>query len=603
MLIYNFQKEFVGINQADLELFGFANLSELKAESPDFADMFVRTPGYIHNFKHVHWIDFITCSDPTEESKVIIEINGKTFKATITIENIYLSDNPTSKAYLIYLNNLRSLTLKENGEFSEDIARKKPPKVEPTIGHAFNLSKEEEREVEATPVLDGFRAFDNIEEAEEVPEDIEVSPILKEEETQKIQIATPTIPLDVSFDDEDIFAQKNNEPTKTDTQIEDKEDIFSLDSLSVEEEEKVEPAKETSTIEEDDGFDYSYNYNPQVASDELGLPIDLIEEFIEDFIAQAKEFKNELYNSLREDDLNNVKILSHKLKGVAANLRIEDAFNTLSIINTSSDATEVERHLNIFYKIITKLSGEEIAPAQASPAETIKEEEDAQEVDSDLIIDFKPEDSDQTDEEIKINDTDIPKEAQSKEDDEDLYLDFDIDIKDSDVPQKIEMPELADDDFLNEEPDEIDELLSINEESTAKDTTEDEIAIRLDEFDTQEKVIQEETAVKESVALPEINYSKELVAGEIGLDQESFNEIFDDYIIDSKSSINSMRDAILTNNFNACKKEAIKLKGMSDNMRVDAFKNELVNLIDSSDRDKLIESINKIDAVIAQISK
>ncbi len=603
MLIYNFQKEFVGINQADLELFGFANLSELKAESPDFADMFVRTPGYIHNFKHVHWIDFITCSDPTEESKVIIEINGKTFKATITIENIYLSDNPTSKAYLIYLNNLRSLTLKENGEFSEDIARKKPPKVEPTIGHAFNLSKEEEREVEAIPVLDGFRAFDNIEEAEEVPEDIEVSPILKEEETQKIQIATPTIPLDVSFDDEDIFAQKNNEPTKTDTQIEDKEDIFSLDSLSVEEEEKVEPAKETSAIEEDDGFDYSYNYNPQVASDELGLPIDLIEEFIEDFIAQAKEFKNELYNSLSEDDLNNVKILSHKLKGVAANLRIEDAFNTLSIINTSSDITEVERYLNIFYKIIAKLSGEEIAPAQASPTEAIKEEEDAQEVDSDLIIDFKPEDSDQTDEEIKINDTDIPKEAQSKEDDEDLYLDFDIDIKDSDVPQKIEMPELADDDFLNEEPDEIDELLSINEESTTKDTTEDKIAIRLDELDTQEKVIQEETAVKESVALPEINYSKELIAGEIGLDQESFNEIFDDYITDSKSSINSMRDAILTNNFNACKKEAIKLKGMSDNMRVDAFKNELVNLIDSSDRDKLIESINKIDAVIAQISK
>ena len=103
--------------------------------------------------------------------------------------------------------------------------------------------------------------------------------------------------------------------------------------------------------------------------------------------------------------------------------------------------------------------------------------------------------------------------------------------------------------------------------------------------------------------LPEIKYSKELVAGEIGLDQESFNEIFDDYIIDSKSSINSMRDAILTNNFNACKKEAIKLKGMSDNMRVDAFKNELVNLIDSSDKDKLIESINKIDAIIAKISK
>jgi len=85
MLIYNFQKEFVGIDEADLEIFGFANLSELKAESTDFADMFVRAPGYIHNFKHVHWIDFVTCADPSEQSKVIIEVNSKTYKAILDI--------------------------------------------------------------------------------------------------------------------------------------------------------------------------------------------------------------------------------------------------------------------------------------------------------------------------------------------------------------------------------------------------------------------------------------------------------------------------------------------------------------------------------------
>ena len=103
--------------------------------------------------------------------------------------------------------------------------------------------------------------------------------------------------------------------------------------------------------------------------------------------------------------------------------------------------------------------------------------------------------------------------------------------------------------------------------------------------------------------MPKIEYSKELIASEIGLDQESFNEIFDDYITDSQSLITSMRDAVSTNNFTQCKKEAIKLKGMSDNMRVNVFKDELANIIDSSDKDTLTESINKIDAVIAQISK
>ncbi len=591
MLIYNFQKEFVGIDEADLEIFGFANLSELKAESTDFADMFVRAPGYIHNFKHVHWIDFVTCADPSEQSKVIIEVNSKTYKAILDIETVYLSDNPTSKAYLIYLNNLRTLTLKENGDFSEDIARKTPPKIEPTVGHAFNLSQEEEKEIETIPELSGFKPFDNLKEAKETPE---VSPFSPEEDTHEIQIPTPTIPLDISFDeDEDIFAQEDNAPTEADTHAEESEDIFSLESL---EEEKEEPIEKASVIvEEDDGFDYSYNYDPQVASDELGLPIDLIEEFIEDFIAQAKEFKDELYNSLEDSDLENIKVLSHKLKGVAANLRIEDAFNTLSIINTTSDMTEVERYLNIFYKIITKLSGEEIGTTQASPAETTEIKEAKEEstehndddlYDDDLFIDFKPEDSNMTDEEKNPDKSEETKD----EEDEDLYLDFDIDIKDSDIPEKIEIAELADDDFLDEpvENDDIDELLSMDEK----------IPQTVEEFD-----IKEEEVVEESIEIPEINYSKELIASEIGLDQESFNEIFDDYITDSKSSINSMRDAILTDNFSDCKKEAIKLKGMSDNMRVNAFSDEFTNLINSSDKDLLTESINKIDAVIAQISK
>ena len=87
-------------------------------------------------------------------------------KSISNVETIYLSDSPTSKAYLIHLNNLRTLTLKENGDFSEDIARKKPPKIEPTVGHAFNIPEEEEEKVEtqAAPELEGFKPFEEIQE-------------------------------------------------------------------------------------------------------------------------------------------------------------------------------------------------------------------------------------------------------------------------------------------------------------------------------------------------------------------------------------------------------------------------------------------------------
>ena len=63
MLIYNYQKEFVGIDESDLKALGFSDLAQLRSESADFANFFVKTPGFVHNFKHVHWIDFVTCAD------------------------------------------------------------------------------------------------------------------------------------------------------------------------------------------------------------------------------------------------------------------------------------------------------------------------------------------------------------------------------------------------------------------------------------------------------------------------------------------------------------------------------------------------------------
>ncbi len=599
MLIYNFQKEFIGIDEEDLEVFGFANLSELKAESSDFADMFVRTPGYIHNFKHVHWIDFVTCADPSEQSKVIIEVNSKTYKANIEIDTLYLSDNPTSKAYIINLNNLRGLTLKENGEFSEDIARKKPPRIKPSVGHAFNISPEDEEalEKEEIPEIPGFKPFEDIatEKEVEVVEKIETV----EETLEPIHQA----PLEISFDDEPTIDEPvapvavAPETPKIDLDL--SVDSLDLDDLGFEDE-IVEPKVATAPVEEeDDGFDYSYNYDPQVASDELGLPIDLIEEFIQDFIAQAKEFKDELYSSLDEGDLDNVKILSHKLKGVAANLRIEDAFNTLSIINTSSDISEVGSYMNIFYKIIAKLSGEEIQTTKQAapevvtpePVEAVEEDEDL--FGDDMILDFKEDSKDSFEDEVAEPAIEAPKE---EEDDLYLDIDLDLDIKDSEVPQKIEMPELADDDFLTETEDEeinIDDLLSVDEE------IEEKIEFAIEEEPEEEVKVEEE--LEEEVV--DFKYSKETVANEIGLDQESFDEIFEDYLQDGKSSATAIHEAVLADDFTKCKKEALKLKGMSDNMRVNTFKDELSSLINSSNKDELIKAVKKIDAIFAHISK
>ena len=494
-------------------------------------------------------------------------------------------------------------------------------KVEPTIGFAFNAPEEDSMDdnsdaydspdiIKEIPELEGFKPFENIDDDDET---------------------LSNAPLDISFDD-DIHESLLSTPDQTpeeefleeDSAPIDIEDAYSIDAIDIDidssEEEIISQSEEDDT---DDGFDYSYNYDPQVASDELGLPIDLIEEFIEDFIAQSHEFKNDLFNSLSDGDLDNVKVLSHKLKGVAANLRIEDAFNTLSIINTSSDTAEVESHLNIFYKIIAKLSGEEVAsakPKEVKTAETafkeveeIKEPEEIEEesnlYDDDLVIDLKENDSEkslETQDSVEKDEIENILEDMEISVQEDDEKEIDLVVKDSEVPHKIEMPELADDEFLNntvedntQEDIDIEDLLSVDIGNEDENLTQQEETLSIDDNFEIEKEF-EITAHDEPL---DIEYSKEIVASEIGLDQESFDEIFEDYIVDSQLLIDSMNEAILENDFSKCKKEALKLKGMSDNMRVNAFNDELNSLINSSDKDELTNAIAKIDAAIAQISK
>jgi HPt (histidine-containing phosphotransfer) domain-containing protein len=356
MLIYNFQKEFLGIDEKDLHTLGYKDLAALRMEVTDFADLFVKTPGYIHNFQHVHWIDFIACAESNEESKVIINANAKSYRAVISISNAYLIDNPNQRAYLISLNNLRALTNNEYEHISADITQKPiptlkqtfPQTITPEIPLVVDAYDEEPLEETHIPEMDkmldvGDLSFDAEEPLETVTEEDTV-------------VAVPEVPTQV------------------------------IPSSEVQKAEKILSA---------------YTYDPHIASKELGLPLDLIEEFIQDFIDQANDFKEGLYTALHNDDIDNVKILSHKLKGVAANLRIEDAYEVLSVINAATDADAIKINLDTFYKIIAKLSGKDINPK--------------------------------------------------------------LEIKDADVPDKIDIPELIDDEFLNiDEPENAEEPLELN---------------------------------------------------------------------------------------------------------------------------------------------
>ena len=421
MLIYNHEKELIGIDANDLNILGFKNLAQLKSETSDFANFFVKKPGFIHNFEHVHWIDFVhTANDVDTISEVIIKTKEKQYQATLQIESIYLNDEPSLPAFIIYLQDLKNIennltTMNDIQEYNK-------------LEHFINESNEKIEEV--------------------VEEDLE--------------------------------------------ELE-KKDEFNLPEVMVQDkDEKVE-------IKLDDTLNDSYMFNPKIASQELGLSVDVVEDYILDFIKQAKKIKISLYSSLKDDDIENVKVLSHKLKGISANLRIDDIFNILTSITNSNDKDEIEKYLDTIYEKIEELS--------------------------------------------------LRKEKY--------------------INNEIEITELSDDIFSQK----VDEKLEEEEEEPEK------------LFETIE-----------------IMYDKDNVAKELGISFKNFEELFYDFIVESKILSNAINDAILENNPDSWIIEAIKFKGISRNMLLTDCVKELDKIIQTKDANTAQESINKIDLAIKNIA-
>ena len=372
MIIYNFKKEFLGIDEQDLQNLGYANLQQLLDEKSDFADLFVKSPGFIHNFEHIHWIDYI---EDIDNARAIIQAKNKKFTCGLELSTIYLKDDPSQKAYQIDL-----IQLRPSSNSADESAR--IPSFEKPILKTRPEPKKEEPEEE--PII--VEEIAKIETPQEVimplneTEDIEEPIIDFPEKSEVADIESKGETPDLQIEFEDLSPEDTEDTPPPIIEVENiPEDTLAKESI------------ETPVVEiqdEDNDFANSYAYDPHVASEALGLPVDLIEEFIEDFIAQARDFKTELYSSLEALDYDNLKKQAHKLKGVAANLRIEDAFDVLVVLNNSRDYEEVKMHLNRLYKIVEKLSQQESAP-QKETTQTQNISEAVEDDDEDLILTFK----------------------------------------------------------------------------------------------------------------------------------------------------------------------------------------------------------------------
>lgn len=128
------------------------------------------------------------------------------------------------------------------------------------------------------------------------------------------------------------------EPAETESS--DRSDTFDLSSFPTEE--RLAPKERLGTIDLSDVEPIHFDFQLSDAANELGLPLDLIKEFIHDFIRQSKEETAKMLEAYERGDLKSIQDIAHLLKGAAANLRITPLADTLYQIQLCSDSDQLD---------------------------------------------------------------------------------------------------------------------------------------------------------------------------------------------------------------------------------------------------------------------
>lgn len=648
MLFYNHKQEFIGIDEEGLKLLNYATLEDLLKVCSDVADLFAKEPGYIHNFKSFGWIDFLLHADSDARS-AIVHGNGRTFSCTLQVNTLFLSADPSSPGYIIDMLHIQSLS--DDEIKSHTIASKPKPEVKTTYTEP---QKPSEVTTSILPNYDHLTpttlsepgvldvpAFNEPPSGSESLEDFyaKLSLPLNDEELQSDFVEEPSVPFEPEPEAEPVMAAERH--------------ILGDVHYSVAEQEFINTLK----------VDKSYQFDPNIAAQELGLPVDLIQEFIGDFILQANEFKDELFEAVLKGDMNNLKILSHKLKGVAANLRIEDAFECLSIINTSNDPIEIEANLKYFYGIIAKLEGKTVtsdAPAVKTedddflppieePFATSNEEFPLSENDDLYAFDLKNDYEPPLAQEDKAHPIASEMEEMSSLPSTDEFFKNDTSLFEETVPEKETTIDLSSDDIYSFELKEeheplregknqfqtpvVDEISAFtepfdadsqpfveenNEPLIPKDyyqepfeNNENEILPAYEEpfenetlayaepFTSEEAAYGTENTVSEPLLT--LHFDRSFVAGQLGIELDFFNELIEEYKHDALRAGNEISAAISAFDTHAWKKTAGQLKGISDNLRLNEISDELAILSQTNDAQEANKASKRLNSFLEQL--
>jgi HPt (histidine-containing phosphotransfer) domain-containing protein len=111
-----------------------------------------------------------------------------------------------------------------------------------------------------------------------------------------------------------------------------------------------QPAIPVHSIDDVDAI--PFDFSTKAASDELGLPEALVQEFVSDFAKQAEENIAIFREAHQKGDIDTIQKTAHLLKGAASNLRIDPLADTLKALQYNE---EIQKVPELFAKFVGQL--------------------------------------------------------------------------------------------------------------------------------------------------------------------------------------------------------------------------------------------------------
>lgn len=105
---------------------------------------------------------------------------------------------------------------------------------------------------------------------------------------------------------------------------------------------QAQSAQGFGTIDLKDVKPIHFDFQLEQAANDLNLPVELIKEFVHDFIEQAHTETQKMLEAYQKGDLSAIQKIGHLLKGASSNLRIDPLANTLYDIQFCEDSSRLE---------------------------------------------------------------------------------------------------------------------------------------------------------------------------------------------------------------------------------------------------------------------